>query len=139
MRTTKAGIGKREGAHPNPIHRKVRDEWGTRHPAKPWWNPTQAKRRLEWGTRRESIATITSVGSIAHPSKASQTVNTIARVPLVRADCAYYSHSIVPGGFEVTSYTTRFTPRTSFTMRFEMVFSTSYGSGTQSAVIPSSE
>src|SRR5271166_4170711 len=50
-----------------------------------------------------------------------------------------HSHSIVPGGFEVMSYTTRFTPRTSFTIRFEIVFSTSYGSGTQSAVMPSSE
>src|ERR1039458_8385665 len=56
----------------------------------------------------------------------------------VRATRAY-SHSIVPGGFEVMSYTTRFTPRTSFTIRFEIVFSTSYGSGTQSAVMPSSE
>jgi hypothetical protein len=37
----------------------------------------------------------------------------------------FYSHSIVPGGFEVMSYTTRFTPRTSFTIRFEIVFSTS--------------
>ena len=54
-------------------------------------------------------------------------------------DLPPYSHSIVPGGFEVTSYTTRFTPRTSFTIRFEIVFNTSYGSGTQSAVMPSSE
>src|SRR5204863_7838566 len=50
-----------------------------------------------------------------------------------------YSHSMVPGGFEVTSYTTRFTPFTSFTIRLEIVLSTSCGSGTQSAVIPSSE
>src|SRR5215472_7284849 len=50
-----------------------------------------------------------------------------------------YSHSMVPGGFEVTSYTTRFTPFTSFTMRVEMIFRTSWGSGTQSAVMPSSE
>jgi hypothetical protein len=28
-----------------------------------------------------------------------------------------YSHSMVPGGFEVTSYTTRLTPCTSLTMR----------------------
>src|SRR5271165_1280925 len=52
---------------------------------------------------------------------------------------AFYSHSIVPGGLDVTSYTTRFTPFTSFTMRVEMVFSTSCGRGTQSAVMPSSE
>src|SRR3954454_22647576 len=50
-----------------------------------------------------------------------------------------YSHSMVPGGFEVMSYTTRFTPFTSFTMRVEIIFNTSCGSGTQSAVIPSSE
>jgi len=37
------------------------------------------------------------------------------------------------------SYTTRFTPFTSFTIRVEMFFSTSCGSATQSAVIPSSE
>ena len=36
-----------------------------------------------------------------------------------------YSHSIVPGGFDVTSSTTRFTPGTSLVMRFEMRASTS--------------
>src|SRR3974390_1490803 len=50
-----------------------------------------------------------------------------------------HSHSIVPGGFEVTSYTTRLMPFTSLTMRLEMVFSTSCGRSTQSAVMPSSE
>jgi len=50
-----------------------------------------------------------------------------------------HSHSIVPGGFDVMSYTTRLIPLTSFTMRLEMVFNTSWGRGTQSAVIPSSE
>src|SRR5438270_5708734 len=50
-----------------------------------------------------------------------------------------YSHSIVPGGFDVMSYTTRFTPFTSFTIRVEIIFSTSGGSATQSAVMPSSE
>src|SRR5690348_16057098 len=50
-----------------------------------------------------------------------------------------YSHSIVPGGFDVMSYTTRLIPTISFTIRLEIRFSTSYGSGTQSAVIPSSE
>ncbi len=38
---------------------------------------------------------------------------------------AGYSHSMVPGGFDVTSSTTRFTPSTSLVMRFEMVASTS--------------
>jgi hypothetical protein len=49
-----------------------------------------------------------------------------------------YSHSIVPGGFEVMSYTTRLIPLTSLTILLEIVRSTSYGSGAQSAVIPSS-
>src|SRR5664279_5895013 len=50
-----------------------------------------------------------------------------------------HSHSIVPGGLLVTSYTTRLIPFTSFTMRLEIIFSTSCGRGTQSAVMPSSE
>ncbi len=36
-----------------------------------------------------------------------------------------YSHSIVPGGLEVMSKTTRFTPSTSFTIRLEIVSSRS--------------
>ena len=36
-----------------------------------------------------------------------------------------HSHSIVPGGFDVTSSTTRLTPSTSFVMRFEILASTS--------------
>ena len=36
-----------------------------------------------------------------------------------------YSHSIVAGGLELMSYTTRFTPRTSLMIRPEMVASTS--------------
>ena len=36
-----------------------------------------------------------------------------------------YSHSIVAGGFGVTSYTTRFTPSTSYTIRFDTCPSTS--------------
>ena len=36
-----------------------------------------------------------------------------------------HSHSIVPGGFEVMSYTTRFTSGTSFTTRREIVASSS--------------
>ena len=48
-----------------------------------------------------------------------------------------YSHSIVPGGLEEMSYTTRFTPRTSLMMREEASASKSGGSLAQSAVIPS--
>ncbi len=50
-----------------------------------------------------------------------------------------YSHSIVAGGFELMSYTTRLTPGTSLTIRALILPSTSYGSFAQSAVIPSSE
>src|SRR6185312_11235446 len=57
---------------------------------------------------------------------------------ICRYDLARYSHSIVPGGFEVMSYTTRLMPRTSLIIRLEIVRSTSYGSGAQSAVMPSS-
>ena len=39
----------------------------------------------------------------------------------------FYSHSIVPGGFDVMSYATRFTPGTSLMIRDEMRSSTSYG------------
>ena len=49
-----------------------------------------------------------------------------------------YSHSIVAGGFDVTSSTTRLTPGISFTIRAEIVSTRSYGSRAQSAVIASS-
>src|SRR5215471_8440807 len=49
-----------------------------------------------------------------------------------------YSHSIVAGGFEVTSSTTRLTPGISFTTRAAIVSTRSYGSRAQSAVIASS-
>src|SRR3954451_14724924 len=48
-----------------------------------------------------------------------------------------HSHSIVDGGFDEMSYTTRLMPRTSFTIRDEMRASRSCGSRAQSAVIPS--
>ena len=50
-----------------------------------------------------------------------------------------YSHSIVAGGFDVTSSTTRFTAGISFTIRDATSSSRSYGSRAQSAVIASSE
>lgn len=62
-----------------------------------------------------------------------------ARQLQVKRSMGSYSHSIVPGGLEVTSYTTRLIPRTSLTNRLEMVLRTSYGRGAQSAVMPSSE
>jgi hypothetical protein len=48
-----------------------------------------------------------------------------------------YSHSMVAGGFEEMSYTTRLMPRTSLMMRDEMRARSSCGSRAQSAVIPS--
>ena len=63
------------------------------------------------------------------------------RAPELRDGLAafLYSHSIVAGGFEVTSSATRFTPGISFTIRPEITSSRSYGSRAQSAVIASSE
>jgi hypothetical protein len=48
-----------------------------------------------------------------------------------------HSHSIVAGGLELTSYTTRFTPGIWLINLLEIRPSTSYGNGYQSAVIPS--
>ena len=48
----------------------------------------------------------------------------VEALPLVAARAAH-SHSMVPGGFEVTSSTTRLTSRTSLVMRVEMPASTS--------------
>ncbi len=48
-----------------------------------------------------------------------------------------HSHSIVAGGFELTSYTTRFTPSTSLAIRFATRANTSGGKANQSAVMPS--
>ena len=50
-----------------------------------------------------------------------------------------HSHSMVPGGLEVTSSTTRLTSRTSLVMRVEIRASTSDGTRVQSAVMASSE
>jgi len=48
-----------------------------------------------------------------------------------------YSHSIVLGGLELVSYTTRFTPLTSLVIRVAIRASTVCGSLAQSAVMPS--
>lgn len=48
-----------------------------------------------------------------------------------------YSHSMVAGGLLVTSYTTRFTPSTSLTIRLAVRPSRSAGKGYQSAVMKS--
>src|SRR4029077_6720547 len=51
----------------------------------------------------------------------------------------HYSHSMVLGGLELMSYTTRLMPLTSLTIRVEMRSNTSAGSRVQSAVMASSE
>ena len=48
-----------------------------------------------------------------------------------------YSHSIVLGGLELMSYTTRFTPGTSLMIRFATCARKDCGNGAQSAVMPS--
>jgi len=48
-----------------------------------------------------------------------------------------YSHSIVAGGLELTSYTTRLIPRTSLMMRDDTRFNKAYGNSAQSAVMKS--
>ena len=48
-----------------------------------------------------------------------------------------YSHSIVPGGFEVMSYTTRLIPATSLIIRFETLSKNAWGKCEKLAVIPS--
>lgn len=60
-------------------------------------------------------------------------------VPFIERELLRHSHSMVAGGFDVTSSTTRLTSRTSFVMRFEIFASTSYGRRVQSAVIASSD
>ena len=52
--------------------------------------------------------------------------------------CPAHSHSMVPGGFDVTSSATRLTPSTSLMMRDDMRSTRSYGSRAQSAVMASS-
>ena len=49
----------------------------------------------------------------------------------------FYSHSIVPGGFEVISYTTLATPLTSLIIREEILFNILWGIAVDVAVIKS--
>ena len=53
-------------------------------------------------------------------NEATQQVGTReARAAIDQPDRPCHSHSIVPGGFDVTSYATRFTPGTSLMMRLD--------------------
>lgn len=49
----------------------------------------------------------------------------------------FHSHSMVAGGFELTSYVTRLMPRTSLMIRPDTFLSSAYGSSAQSAVMKS--
>src|SRR5436309_2910515 len=51
---------------------------------------------------------------------------------VMRVSLLCYSHSMVAGGLELISYTTRFTPRTSLMMRLLIVASVSKGIRAQS-------
>src|SRR6266852_6730896 len=98
------------------------------------------------------ISAQAGVGSCAPRSGISNTFAPVLVASLAWAACApqlstpffiillaqAHSHSMVPGGFDVMSNTTRFTPFTSLTMRLLMRASTSYGTRAQSAVIASS-
>ena len=61
----------------------------------------------------------------------------VLRVQMEMDELGVHSHSIVDGGFELMSYTTRFMPCTSLTTREEIVASRSCGRRAQSAVMPS--
>ncbi len=74
----------------------------------------------------------------ALPARANHQGQSLAVLPVRRSARHGYSHSIVDGGFDVMSSTTRFTAGTSFTIRDEIVSSRSYGKRAQSAVIASS-
>jgi hypothetical protein len=83
-----------------------------------WSFGTAFGRRIRQATRPHRAAPIaTRLGLIGATKRPPDT----SRPPLLPG----YSHSMVPGGFDVTSSTTRFTPGTSFVMRFEMRASTS--------------
>ena len=81
---------------------------------------------IRFETRRRTSATRKARGG---------NVRTAADGPLSAAEG--YSHSIVAGGFDEMSKTTRFTPETSLMTRFEIRRRSRSGSFAQSAVIPS--
>jgi len=70
---------------------------------------------------------------------------TLWLVPMISSNAAnylvviIYSHSMVPGGLEVISYTTRLIPRTSFIIRLAVLPKNFISKGKKSAVIPSVE
>ena len=92
------------------------------------------------GTRRDFLRLIGVGGALVFLPRfvtACAVEQAIAGMQMKVDELRLYSHSIVAGGLEVMSYTTRLIPFTSLTIRVDTVFSTSYGSRTQSAVMPS--
>ena len=93
-------------------------------------------------TRKTSTAPITPV---TMPARTSPRIALLTAYPTPKrtADdrhvAAAHSHSIVPGGLDVMSSTTRLTSRISPIMREAICSSRSYGSRAQSAVIASSD
>ena len=80
-----------------------------------------------------------SVSEAAAIAKAQSIDSLFNFIPILfLCECTFHSHSIVPGGFDVTSNTTRLTSRTSFVIRVEIFSKVSYGTRDQSAVIASS-
>lgn len=67
----------------------------------------------------------------------NRTVQSLKEFLFVQYQTLFHSHSIVPGGLLVISYTTQFIPLTSLIIRFDIFANTSGGNSNQSAVIPS--
>jgi hypothetical protein len=104
---------------------------------------------LDRRVRRQRVGGIHAVRRLIPPNRRSGRFRT-ARAALVRtavprpqaaspwARGCRYSHSMVPGGLDVMSSTTRLTSRSSPIMRAAICSSKSYGRRAQSAVIASS-
>ncbi len=88
--------------------------------------------------RRSQRTASHSAGSACTARRNSSATSAIAR-RLRTGASDRYSHSIVAGGFDVTSSTTRFTAGISLMIRDETSSIRSYGSRAQSAVIASSD
>jgi hypothetical protein len=137
----------------NPITKNTlanRAVFRVAEPAPRLFQPSIAKQKAI--TKRLLITARTSnrsperLDSIPHPrtvrgvyASAEKNADSRRRLGSILRLAPVHSHSIVPGGFDVMSYTTRFIPRTSFTIRFEIRLMTSHGSSVTSAVMPSSE
>ena len=81
------------------------------------------------------IVVVGRVDEVLDPEAAVE--DAVLRVVVQMDEGHGHSHSIVPGGLVVTSKATRLTPRTSFTMRVEILASRGAGTGYQLAVMPS--